>query len=86
MLWCAHSYGIMLQLSRTHIAMNEYIELDWGKITKVHRLNSELMLHLDGHTYVGKFYYFTFTFQRDPRFIVKVSEKTTAFEVYPSKN
>ena len=59
---------------------------DWGKITKVYGNDSELTLHIDGNVYVGQFYYFIFGFIRDPRFVVPVSKKTTAFEYQPSKN
>ena len=57
---------------------------DWGKILKVYRADSELMLHLDGYWLMGQFYFFMFDFQHDLRF--EVSEKTTAFEFQPSKN
>ena len=59
---------------------------DWGKITKVYGNDSELTLHLDGHIYVGQFIYYIFDFIRDPRFVVPVSKKVTAFQVQPSKN
>ena len=59
---------------------------DWGKITKVYRMDSMKFLHLKGHVLVGHFYYVLFDFQQDSRFVVPISMKTTAFNVQPSKN
>ena len=59
---------------------------DWGKITKVYQNDSVKYSHLKGHILGGHFYYFMFDFQQDPRLVVPVSMKTTAFEFQPSKN
>ena len=59
---------------------------DWSGKIKLYMSEVYFITHLDGHVIEGQFWYYAFSFYQDPRFVVPVSKKTTAFEMQPSKN
>ncbi len=59
---------------------------DWSGKIKLYMSDVYFITILDGNILEGQFWYYAFSFYQDPRFVVPVSKKTTAFEFQPSKN